>query len=122
MKNKGFSMVELIIVIAIMMVLAGVLAPMLLKYIKKSKEAHCVNNREAIKSEFDAQCAEGNVDLDNNEEVEKVLNDVLARLNYEPADTGNNTFYCGCKEKGVISYKIVNGQILDLECSVHGKG
>lgn len=35
--NKGFSMVELIIVIAIMAILAGALAPALIKYINKSK-------------------------------------------------------------------------------------
>lgn len=35
--NKGFSMVELIIVIAIMAILAGALAPALIKYINKSR-------------------------------------------------------------------------------------
>ena len=36
-KNKGFSLVELIIVIAIMAILVGVMAPQLIKYIEKSK-------------------------------------------------------------------------------------
>ena len=36
-KNKGFSLVELIIVIAIMAILIGVMAPQLLKYMEKSK-------------------------------------------------------------------------------------
>ena len=35
--NKGFSMVELIIVIAIMAILAGAIAPALIKYINKSR-------------------------------------------------------------------------------------
>ena len=35
--NKGFSMVELIIVIAIMAIIAGALAPALIKYIAKSR-------------------------------------------------------------------------------------
>ncbi len=35
--NKGFSMVELIIVIAIMAILAAALAPSLIKYINKSR-------------------------------------------------------------------------------------
>ncbi|MDE5777186.1 MAG: type II secretion system GspH family protein [Lachnospiraceae bacterium] len=35
--NKGFSMVELIIVIAIMAILAGALAPALIRYINKSR-------------------------------------------------------------------------------------
>ena len=37
--NKGFSLVELIIVIAIMAILVGVMAPQLIKYIEKSKVA-----------------------------------------------------------------------------------
>ncbi len=36
--NKGFSLVELIIVIAIMVVLIGVLAPMFFRYVEKSKQ------------------------------------------------------------------------------------
>ena len=35
--NKGFSLVELIIVIAIMAVLVGVLAPQYIKYVEKSR-------------------------------------------------------------------------------------
>lgn len=35
--NKGFSLVELIIVIAIMAILVGVIAPQLLRYVEKSK-------------------------------------------------------------------------------------
>ncbi len=38
MNNKGFSLVELIIVVAIMAVLIGVLAPTYLKYVESSKK------------------------------------------------------------------------------------
>ena len=37
LNNKGFSLVELIIVIAIMAVLIGVLAPQYLRYVEKSR-------------------------------------------------------------------------------------
>ena len=36
--NKGFSLVELIVVIAIMAVLMAVLAPAMLRYVEKSRE------------------------------------------------------------------------------------
>lgn len=39
LNNKGFSLVELIIVIAIMAILVGVLSPQLMKYIEKSRYA-----------------------------------------------------------------------------------
>jgi len=38
-KNKGFSLVELIIVIAIMAILAAAIAPALIRYIDKSRRA-----------------------------------------------------------------------------------
>ncbi len=37
MNNKGFSLVELIVVIAIMAVLVGVLAPQFLRYVERSR-------------------------------------------------------------------------------------
>lgn len=48
--NKGFSLVELIVVIAIMAVLVGVLAPTLIKNIEKSRESKDEQNIEQIKS------------------------------------------------------------------------
>ena len=48
--NKGFSMVELIIVIAIMAILAGALAPALIKYINKSRISTDVQNAQQIAS------------------------------------------------------------------------
>lgn len=39
MNNKGFSLVELIIVIAIMVILVAVLAPQYLRYVEKSRVA-----------------------------------------------------------------------------------
>ena len=39
MGNKGFSLVELIIVIAILAILVGVLAPQLLQYVERSRQA-----------------------------------------------------------------------------------
>lgn len=56
--NKGFSLVELIIVIAIMAVLIGVLGPTLYKYVQKSKEATDITNLDTCVSVVQAYYAE----------------------------------------------------------------
>lgn len=50
MNNKGFSMVELIIVIAIMAILAAALAPALIKYINKSRLSTDISTGTSIAS------------------------------------------------------------------------
>ena len=48
--NKGFSLVELIIVIAIMAILAGAIAPALIRYIDKSRKSNDLSAAKTIKT------------------------------------------------------------------------
>ena len=57
MKNKGFSLVELIIVIAIMAILAAAIAPALIRYIDKSRKADDVAAAETINTAVNAALA-----------------------------------------------------------------
>lgn len=61
MKNKGFSLVELIIVIAIMAILAAAIAPALIRYIDKSRRADDVAAAETLNT--GAQAALANEDI-----------------------------------------------------------
>ncbi|MCM1185507.1 MAG: prepilin-type N-terminal cleavage/methylation domain-containing protein [Lachnoclostridium sp.] len=61
MNNKGFSLVELIIVIAIMAVLVGVLAPQYLKYVNNSKVSTDITNAGTINTAFSAAIADGSI-------------------------------------------------------------
>lgn len=55
--NKGFSLVELIIVIAIMAILAAALAPSLIKYINKSRLSTDISTGNSIASAASAAMA-----------------------------------------------------------------
>ena len=58
MNNKGFSLVELIIVIAIMAILVGVLAPQFIKYVEKSRIATDMQNVQSVKTAVEAYVAD----------------------------------------------------------------
>ncbi len=57
MNNKGFSLVELIIVIAIMAILAGAIAPALIRYIDKSRKSNDVSSCKTIKTAVETAMA-----------------------------------------------------------------
>lgn len=70
MNNKGFSLVELIIVIAIMAVLVVVLAPQFLKYVEKARISTDKDNAAAIVTALQVwAAAEGNPDTSDNATV-----------------------------------------------------
>lgn len=56
--NKGFSLVELIIVIAIMAVLVGVLAPQFIKYVESSRQSTDIDNVAEFKACVEAYVAD----------------------------------------------------------------
>jgi len=56
--NKGFSLVELIVVILIMAIIAVALAPQVMKWVDKSKVNTDINNRTNLKAAMDAAVAD----------------------------------------------------------------
>lgn len=71
--NKGFSMVELIIVIAIMAILAGALAPALIKYINKSRISTDIQTANTIATAIQTALAdEAGYDAANNATKESI--------------------------------------------------
>lgn len=58
MNNKGFSLVELIIVIAIMAILIVVLAPQYLKYVERSRNSTDLQNATELKTAVETYAAD----------------------------------------------------------------
>lgn len=95
--NKGFSLVELIVVIAIMAVLVGVLAPTLIKNVEKSRKSKDDQNLDTVRGSITTVLADetyhnalvsnyvkidkdGNITLKNaNDKALKELKDTIGK-------------------------------------------
>ena len=60
-KNNGFSLVELIIVIAIITILAAAIAPALIRYIDKSRKADDIASADAMATAYKAALSEEDI-------------------------------------------------------------
>ena len=58
LNNKGFSLIDLIVVIAIMAILVGVLAPQFMKYVESSKQSTDMQAASALRTAIEAYVAE----------------------------------------------------------------
>jgi type IV pilus assembly protein PilA len=79
--NKGFSLVELIIVIAIMAILAAAIAPALIRYIDKSRKADDVTAAGTINSAVSSALA--------NEDAYDEIQSATANKAFLEADNAN---------------------------------
>lgn len=87
--NKGFSLVELIIVIAIMAILAGAIAPALIRYIDKSRRSNDVTAAKSIKTAVET--AIGNEQLYELCTAGTAIGDYTAILVVEPGVKTENS-------------------------------
>lgn len=86
--NKGFSLVELIVVIAIMIVLVAVLAPVFTKYIEQSRRATDVTNANTISQTILVGASEGEETIEKGAWKE-VTTDVTEGLKSVPKVKGD---------------------------------
>ena len=67
--NKGFSLVELIIAVAIMAVLIGILAPQYLRYVERSRVSSDNEYLDAVRKAVESVVADPAVDTDDTSTV-----------------------------------------------------
>ncbi len=120
--NKGFSLVELIVVLAIMAVLTGVLAPTLIRNIEKSRKSVCITNMDNLIRMFEAAVADNAPT--GYSEVQEVFVEVLeSEGGHKESDVDAHTVEISgiCRSGGnYICYINPDNYRVNMECTLHG--
>lgn len=125
--NKGFSLVELIVVILIMAIIAVALAPQVMKWVDESKISADTNNRAGLKSALDAAVADymsqgksitaEDFDIDgakpaslNSDGLLDVIDETLNSTYPDFQSTENGKFNVVITTTGKVTVTVVNGK------------
>lgn len=119
--NKGFSLVELIIVIAIMAVLVGVLAPQFLKYVEQSRKSKDIQTAANLQTAYLTDIADSEITTDANKKKIAATGDLPSTVKTIPTvsgteeNTDKNFYVTYSVNEGTCSvYVLVDGTYYDL--------
>ena len=111
LNNKGFSLVELIIVIAIMVILVVVFAPQYLRFVNNSRISTDVQTAANVVTAVEANIAEGNTPFGSTSNVDRTAFASIDDLNTLPACrmTGYHFVVNGNDATGVDHVNVTDG-------------
>lgn len=118
-RNRGFSLIELIVVIAIMAVLVGVMAPSYLSYVEKARRQTCYTNMDNVVREVQLHAYS---DPDFREDLSNAATDSTTILNtFIEANTEVRIPECPSRGTYTLTFDKDTG-VLTMKCSmeVHG--
>lgn len=126
--NKGFSLVELIIVIAIMAVLVGVLAPQFLKYVEQSRKSKDIQTAANLQTAYLTDIADSEITTDANKNKIAATTDLPSTVKTVPTvsgteeNTDKNFYVTYSVNEGTCSvYVLVDGTYYDLTTETDAK-
>lgn len=125
--SRGFSLIELIIAIAILIILTGLLAPQFMKFIEKSRKAACMHAMDTVAEEYVIRMVELNKAPDSGSAVNlmgRIITEHGGKEKWKSDEDEKSivyTFSGLCKSKGNYRCQFVNElQTVRIECSRHG--
>lgn len=123
MNNKGFSILELIVVMAIVVTLSGLMVPQFMKYVAEKREVACVENRDAIVNTCEKLVYSG-VPIDR---LQNCVADIASggsadtwAIPDEYAETIKAHWICPEDGSHLTVSVDLSNNIIKCECSAHG--
>lgn len=126
--NKGFSLVELIVVIAIMAVLVGVLAPTLIRNVEKSRESSDLQTLDSVRSSVTTALSVETVNTalgSSTYEGELSGSTLTQKTGPAAPSTFNNLLQTELSDDGVLAAKLkskaCSGKKITISIDANGK-
>lgn len=119
-KNQGFTLVELVVVVAILAILVGILAPQYTKYVEKSRRAADASNAKAIENTLRLALIDDEIQVPMSDRNDNYGVWVMICKNAESAPQGyreqnlnfdGNAVWCGADQGVIINGRTCSGNM-----------